>query len=215
MLKGWLFALAVLALCAGVLAAEPPAGPDLAPAAAPSTPAGKLPTTRAEMAVTVARALAGGDEKVPPAPLRASYWDVRPGHWAFRYIEYAKSMEVVSGYADGSFRPEAPVNRAQMAVFLARALVAPQGDSGLIGYRPTLLPTFTDVSPDFWAYAHIEYLTEPVRKIAQGNPDGSYHPEQWCTRDDLTALLARAFPPPKPPAPAPLHEQDSPGAAGG
>jgi hypothetical protein len=177
-------------------------------AAAQPQPADRLPVTRAETAVAIARALAGGDARVPPAPPWPSYRDVPETHWAFRYIEYAKSLGVISGYADGTFRPEAPVDRAQMAVFLARALVAPDGDAGLVGYAPPFLPTFTDVAPEHWAYAAIEYLADPARGIAQGNPDGSYHPEQRCTVAELAALVARAFPEPKSPAADQPHPEE-------
>jgi hypothetical protein len=188
--------------------------PAPASAAVRAQSADRLPATRAETAVAIARALAGGDALVPPAPPWPSYRDVPETHWAFRYIEYAKSLRVISGYADGTFRPEAPVDRAQMAVFLARALVAPDGDAGLIGYAPPFIPTFTDVAPEHWAYAAIEYLADPARGIAQGNPDGSYHPEQPCTVAELAALVARAFPEPKPPAAAPAHPQGQSPAAG-
>jgi hypothetical protein len=206
MRRALLITLGVSLIWAGRLAAAGSA-PAPEPAAVRALPADRLPVTRAETAVAIARALAGGDALVPPAPPWPSYRDVPETHWAFRYIEYAKSLGVISGYPDGTFKPEAPVGRAQMAVFLARALVAPESDAGLTDYSPPFLPTFTDVAPEYWAYSAIEYLADPSREIVQGNPDGSYHPEQPCTRAELAALVARAFPEPKPPAQAQPEEQ--------
>jgi len=212
--KGWLFALGALVLCAGRLpAAESASGVDPTAADKPASPAavspGKLPVTRAELAVTIARVLAGSDAKVPPARPWPSFRDVPEAHWAYRYVEYVKTMGVVSGYPDGNFQPDAIVDRGQIAVCLGRVLVAAHGDSGLVGYLPPLLPTFTDVAPDHWAYLHIEYLADPARRIIQGNPDGTYHPEQPCTRDELASLVARAFPPTKPPATHPVPDKPS------
>ncbi len=199
MWKGWLIALAAVALSAGRAGAVESAPATDTPAAGKpaetrGVPAGKLPVTRAQMAVAIARALAGGDDKIPPPPVRPSYRDVPEEHWAYRYIEYVESMGVVSGFSDGTYRPEGFVDRAQMAVFLARALVAPDGEEGLESYLPPLDATFTDVPSDHWAYLHVEFLADPSVRVIRGDPDGAYHPQQVCTREEMTALVARAFP---------------------
>jgi hypothetical protein len=80
---------------------------------------------RAQMAVYVSRAIAGGDGGVPPGPGTASFPDVPTTQWAFRYIEYCKANGVVGGYPDGSYHPDEAVNRAQMAVYVARAFALP------------------------------------------------------------------------------------------
>jgi hypothetical protein len=146
------------------------------------------------MAIGLALALAGSDEAVPARPLRPSFTDVPESHWAYKYIEYVKSLGVVTGYADGAYQPDVAVDRGQMAVFLARALAAPAGELALARYLPPSPQTFPDIGPDFWAYRHIEYLAEPTRGIAQGFPDGRFHPEAVCTRGEMAAFLARAFP---------------------
>ena len=76
---------------------------------------------RAQMAVYVARALAGGDSGVPAGPGTATFPDVSTTHWAFKYVEYCKAQGVVGGYPDGTYHPNEAVNRAQMAVYVARA----------------------------------------------------------------------------------------------
>jgi len=77
---------------------------------------------RAQMAAYIARALAGGDAAVPAGPTTATFGDVPPSYWAYRYVEYAKSEGVVGGYWDGTYRPDEAVTRGQMAVFVARAM---------------------------------------------------------------------------------------------
>lgn len=59
---------------------------------------------------------------ISPAPATATFPDVPPGFWAFQYIEALVDSGITTGQPDGNFHPTDPVTRAQMAVFLARAL---------------------------------------------------------------------------------------------
>jgi hypothetical protein len=83
-----------------------------------------LTVTRDAMAVFVARGLAGGDAGVPSGPPAATFSDVETDHWAYRHVEYCVGAGVVGGYPDGSYRPDDAVDRAQMAVYVQRALLA-------------------------------------------------------------------------------------------
>ncbi len=60
--------------------------------------------------------------QVSPAPSTATFSDVPTGYWAFPYIEALAASGITVGCAPGTFCPEDPVTRAQMAVFLAKAL---------------------------------------------------------------------------------------------
>jgi clostripain len=151
-----------------------------------------LQVSRDQMAVYVARALAGGDSAVPTPSGAPSFADVPADYWAYKYVEYAVQNAVVQGYADG-YHPTETVDRAQMAVFIARAIVTPTGEGGLSGYTPPGEPTFTDVATSYWAYKHIEYLADFSRAVVRGFWDDSYHPEAVVTRDQMAAYLARAF----------------------
>jgi len=84
-----------------------------------------LTVTRDQMAVFVARAIAGGDSGVPPGPSTATFPDVPTSQWAFKYIEYITSEGVTGGYDDGTYRPLVAVTRDQMAVFVQRAFDLP------------------------------------------------------------------------------------------
>jgi len=76
--------------------------------------------TRDQMAVYVARALAGGDGNVPEGPPEATFEDVPVGHWAYRYVEYCFAQGVVEGYDPTHYGPADPVSRDQMAVYICR-----------------------------------------------------------------------------------------------
>lgn len=60
--------------------------------------------------------------QLSPAPASATFGDVPTGHWAFDYIEALAASGITAGCGGGSFCPEATLTRAEMAVFLAKAL---------------------------------------------------------------------------------------------
>lgn len=80
--------------------------------------------TRELMAVYLARAIAGGERKVPPALNEPTFQDVPKTNPAYKYIEYLAKMGVVSGYPDpngNTYRPTDVVTRAQLSVYVTRA----------------------------------------------------------------------------------------------
>ncbi len=150
-----------------------------------------LAVTRDQMAVYIARALAQGDANVPNYTGDPTFPDVGDTFWAFKYIEYSASQGVVTGYTDGTYQPANQVTRDQMAVYVARALVAPSGEVGLADYIPADPRNFPDVPADSWAYRHIEYCVE--HGVVQGYSDGQYYPGNVVTRDQMAVYVARAF----------------------
>ena len=67
-------------------------------------------------------------EQTPPAnaPAPAPAFPDTEGHWAVESIRKAAEKGLVSGYGDGTFRPDLPVTRKQMAVILWRMAEKPQ-----------------------------------------------------------------------------------------
>jgi len=114
---------------------------------------------------------------------------VPPIHWAYKHIEYAVSQNVVQGYEDGTYGPDITLDRGQMAVFIARAMVAPGGDAAIP--EPVPPATFPDVPDTFWAYKQVEYCVG--QDVVKGYDDGLYHPDYPCTRDQMAVYIARAF----------------------
>jgi hypothetical protein len=154
----------------------------------------ELPVSRSQMSAFVSRALVGGDANVPEGPAEASFTDVPTDFWAYDYVEYAARRNIILGYADSRYRPDTLINRADMAVFIARSVVDPTGDEGLASYAPPAAPTFGDVRSTnvwSWSYRHVEYVAE--QQIVSGYPDGLYHPAHTCSRDQMAVFFARAF----------------------
>ncbi len=78
--------------------------------------------TRGQMAVFLLKAL--NDPGYTPPPATPTFDDTE-GHWASNWIEALRSTGLTSGYPDGTFRPDSPVTRAEMAVFIVNAFGLP------------------------------------------------------------------------------------------
>ncbi|MCL2352103.1 MAG: S-layer homology domain-containing protein [Firmicutes bacterium] len=102
------------------------------------------PITRAEMTAIAARytglADAGG-----------VFADVPEGHWAARYIGSAYALGIAAGYADGTFRPDSMITRAEAVRMIAGML----GRRSLTSALPVNIPVFADLDASHWAYADI------------------------------------------------------------
>ncbi len=60
--------------------------------------------------------------QVSPAPASATFTDVPTGHWAFQFVEALAASGITAGCSANQYCPDAPLTRAQMAVFLAKGL---------------------------------------------------------------------------------------------
>lgn len=146
--------------------------------------------TRDQMAVFLARALAGGDDKIsmPGGTVKpVAYSDVPSTYWAYKYILYIKSKGIAQGYSDGKYHPEYEVTRDQMAVFLSRAIA---GSDSAVPAGPATA-TFKDVPTNFWAYKYIEYLV--ANNYASGYADGNYRPTEKVSRAQMAAYISKGW----------------------
>jgi len=148
--------------------------------------------SRGDIAVYLARALAGSDAAVPAPSGTPSFPDVPASDAAYKHVEYAAAKGIMHRQLDGLYHAELLLDRARMAVFVARALAG--GDDSVPEGPDT--PTFPDVTshPDDHhssCYKHVEYLAS--RGVVRGYADGRYRPELLCTRAQVAVFLARAF----------------------
>jgi parallel beta-helix repeat protein len=93
------------------------------------------------------------------------------GHWATAFVEALVNKGLISGFPDGTFKPEAPITRAQYAALIAKTFQL----SATNQQR-----TFTDIKPDFWAASAI--LNAANMGFISGFPDGTFRPGQNLTR---------------------------------
>ena len=117
--------------------------------------------------------------------------DVWPVDWAFHEIEAIYREGITSGCADAPKRycPSGAVTRAQMAVFIARAM-------GLAPLNPPT-PTFEDVPPGSFAYGYIEAIYQAAVTAGCYYDPGPPEVRRFCatalvTRGQMATFLARA-----------------------
>jgi hypothetical protein len=79
-----------------------------------------MKVTRAQMVAFIIRALYGEDFSFSEIPY---FTDLTSSHWSFPYIQKVYEDGISTGYDNGTFRPQVKVNKAQVAVFIARAFL--------------------------------------------------------------------------------------------
>lgn len=102
-------------------------------------------------------------------------------HWAKSSIEEAVSLGFVSGYNDGTFRPNSQITRAEFTVMLSNALKL-EGDYAL---------TFADAkSIPAWAKTYVGQAVQAG--IISGYNDDTFRASQNITRAELAVMIQRA-----------------------
>ncbi len=100
------------------------------------------------------------------------------GHWAYEMINKLVGMGCISGYPDGTFKPDNAITRAEFTVVLVKAF----------GLENTGGPLFTDTT-GHWAKDYIE--TAASHGIVNGYDDGTFGPDDLITREQLAVMLVR------------------------
>ena len=114
------------------------------------------------------------------------FGDVPVGYWAEAAIYALRDAGITVGCGGGNYCPSGSVSRAQMAVFLERALHG-------VGYTPPAATgLFADVPAGYWAATWIEALyADGVTGGCAANPL-RYCPEEPVTRAQMAVFLLRA-----------------------
>ena len=107
------------------------------------------------------------------------------GHWAETEITSLKTLEVLNGYGDGSFRPSASITRAEFVTALVRAMAS----QGLLTVTAET-SAFTDVQGT-WAEKYVAIAAD--KGIVNGYGDDRFCPDQNITREEIAVILVRAF----------------------
>ncbi|HCG99179.1 MAG TPA: hypothetical protein DE036_05105 [Actinobacteria bacterium] len=118
---------------------------------------------------------------LPPVKKTVSFTDVSSSAWHKRYIDMLVARGIISGYPDGTFRPDNNVTRAEFAKMVCIAKDWVPGDPPAI--------SFNDVATDHWACGYIENVKSNV--VIVGYPDGSYGPGKSITRAEIAAIVSR------------------------
>ena len=132
--------------------------------------------TRAEVTTMFARLLT--EQIEADKTYSNTFSDVPKGYWAANYIGYMQQFGIITGYSDGSFRPNAPVTRAEFAAIASRFEKLTEGSK-----------SFTDVPDTYWAARYINFAA--TRGWVTGYSDGTFKPENTITRAEVAAATCR------------------------
>ncbi len=103
-------------------------------------------------------------------------------HWAKPYITTAIEKKLVSGYDDGTFRPNATVSRAEFSHML----------NAVLGNNATAAISFSDVKTSSWYYNAVQKAV--AAGYAAGYDNGTFKPTASITRQEAAVMLSRIVP---------------------
>ena len=132
--------------------------------------------TRAEVTTMFARLLT--EKMTADQTYSNTFSDVAKSHWAANYIGYMQQFGIITGYADGSFRPDASVTRAEFAAIASRFERLTEGTK-----------SFSDVPGSHWAAKYINFAA--TRGWVNGYADGTFRPNNSITRAEVAAVTCR------------------------
>lgn len=133
--------------------------------------------SRGQMATFLARSLG-----VDVSDASSAFTDLNEAAYYAGPVNRLAEMGLVTGYPDGTFRPEMAVSRAEMAALLVRA-------SGL---EPVGIPSpFSDVPGDAWYAPYVEAIR--IAGVTTGCGPERFCPDEPVTREQMALFIVRAF----------------------
>lgn len=138
--------------------------------------------TRAEVA-TIFYRLLKEDVRDENTTNVSDFSDVKSSDWYGTTVATLADMGIVKGYEDGTFRPNAPITRAEFAAIATRFF-----DETGATYEPG---TFTDVTGDEWFAGAI--MDAVNLGLIGGYEDGTVRPNNNITRAEACAIVNRTL----------------------
>ena len=106
------------------------------------------------------------------------FTDVPPQFWAYNSITKMTKEGFMSGYKNGTFKPNDPLSREEAASLFSK----------MIGEPPSIMlaSSFTDITSDRWSSLAIESVARA--NIISGYGDKTYRPEQYMSRQEFAVV---------------------------
>lgn len=130
---------------------------------------------------TTTGAVAGQRLSVPPRT-DSSFSDLQ-GHWSAADVEALLAQHLLSGYPDGTFRPNSRITRAELVVLLANAL----------GWSDSATATGFSDDQAIPGWARPAVVRARKEHLLTGYPDGSFGPERSVTRAEAAVWFDKAL----------------------
>ncbi|MCJ8011592.1 PQQ-binding-like beta-propeller repeat protein [Paenibacillus sp. KQZ6P-2] len=136
--------------------------------------------TRAEFASMLVRGLHPEEEG---APLTFKDKD-KIGAWAVKAVRQAVKLDIIHGYEDGTFRPNANITHAEMISMVIRA-------SGLVADNPPQTGFSDDADIPKWAKSAVSKAVKTGIINTGDFPDGKFVPQAMSTRAEAASAIVR------------------------
>ncbi|NHU83997.1 S8 family serine peptidase [Kocuria sp. JC486] len=117
-------------------------------------------------------------------PKTSPYKDVPTTHQFYKEITWARSNGILTGWPDGTFRPQNDITRDATAAIFYRMAGSP-------AYTAPSTSRFTDLHPGQQFYKEVHWLAS--RGITTGWPDGTFRPLNTTNRDAMAAFIYRYY----------------------
>lgn len=134
--------------------------------------------TRAEAASVLKRII---DDKAS-ANDKSSFRDLKEGQWFYDNIVFIEKEGLISGYEDGTFKPNNPMTRAQFASMMANYLKLNEGNNPI---------DFKDVKENYWAKDAINILSS--HGIMVGKSKNEFKPNENITRAEAATIFNKVL----------------------
>lgn len=132
--------------------------------------------TRAEFATMICRVLGYNSEET------SKIFNDTINHWANKSITALAKAGILNGYVDGSFKPDAPITREEVAKVMYYLSKNENLQSAI---------EFSDVSENRWSYQYICQMS--ALKIVNGYENGEFRPENSIKLAEIATILYRMF----------------------
>ena len=143
--------------------------------------------TRAEFAAIIIRALG-----LKPGTGSGSFSDIKVSDWFCDYVKTAYSYNIITGYSDGSFKPDGKITREEAMAMIARAMKVTKLDSGINDGEQAdkVLAKFSDGSRvASWAKSFAAGCVNTG--TVNGRANGDVAPKDNITRAETAAIVKR------------------------
>ena len=115
-----------------------------------------------------------------------AYTDVAEGTKVSEAVDVLSNLNILTGFEDGTFKPEETVTRAQMAAIICRTLGYEDQAKSSMGST-----VFNDVAADHWAAGYINVAQS--LQIINGYGDGNFGPEDQVTYEQAVKMIVVAL----------------------
>lgn len=147
------------------------------------------PVTRAELAVLIIKSLQPG-KPLKLSPTSTPFSDVTHKHWASGYINLAVKKGIITGFSDGTFKPNKKTTRAEITAIILRAMGREKYIKVIKNKHTDIITLpFTDIDNKHWSASYVVIALR--ENVVGGYKDQTFRPNQNVTRAEAATMIIR------------------------